>query len=106
VDVVGVAGVVTESIDDANIVIKRSTIRFQMSFSGWVLRDWSQARMVISLAPRRSSTSTSTDQKHQHQFPKIKDLGRGRRPRVGKGNRKTVTTNCVLGMKIFLLHPQ
>uniref|UniRef100_A0A0E0ID60 Uncharacterized protein n=1 Tax=Oryza nivara TaxID=4536 RepID=A0A0E0ID60_ORYNI len=42
-------------------------MRFQMSFSGWVLCDWSQARTAISLAPRRSSTSTSTDQKHQHQ---------------------------------------
>jgi hypothetical protein len=27
-------------------------------------------------------------------------------PRVGKENRETTGANCVLGMKIFLLHPQ
>jgi hypothetical protein len=26
-------------------------------------------------------------------------------PRVGKENRETAGANCVLGMKIFLLHP-
>ncbi|KAF5790985.1 hypothetical protein HanXRQr2_Chr09g0389551 [Helianthus annuus] len=44
------------------------TMRFQMSFSGWVLRVSSQARTAISLALRRSRTSTSSDQKHQHQY--------------------------------------
>jgi hypothetical protein len=47
------------------------------------------------------------------QFPEVEDLGRGREddvawwdPRVGKENRETAGTNCVLGMmKIFLLHP-
>ncbi|MFS7948620.1 hypothetical protein Hanom_Chr06g00562121 [Helianthus anomalus] len=43
-------------------------MRFQMSFSGWVLKVSSQARTAISLAPRRSRTSTSNDQKHQHQY--------------------------------------
>jgi hypothetical protein len=27
-------------------------------------------------------------------------------PRVGKKNRETAGANCVLGMKIFFLHPQ
>jgi hypothetical protein len=27
-------------------------------------------------------------------------------PRVGKENRESAGANCVLGMKIFLLHPQ
>jgi hypothetical protein len=27
-------------------------------------------------------------------------------PRVGNKNRETAGANCVLGMKIFLLHPQ
>jgi hypothetical protein len=44
---------------------------------------------------------------------KVEDLGRGREddvalwdPRVEKENRETVGANCVLGMKIFLLHTQ
>jgi hypothetical protein len=37
-------------------------------------------------------------------------LGRGRRragwdPQVGKENRENAGTNCVLGVKIFLLYP-
>jgi hypothetical protein len=43
----------------------------------------------------------------------MEDLGRGEEadmawwdPRVGKENRETAGANCVLGMKIFLLHPQ
>ncbi|GLT87254.1 hypothetical protein SLE2022_053470 [Rubroshorea leprosula] len=47
---------------------KEHTMTFQMSFSGWVLWVWSQARTAISLAPSKSSTSTSRDQKHQHQY--------------------------------------
>jgi hypothetical protein len=46
-------------------------------------------------------------------FPKIQDLGQGRKdkvawwnPQVGKENRETAVANCVLGMKIFLLHHQ
>jgi hypothetical protein len=46
-------------------------------------------------------------------FPKMKILGgEGEAdvawwdPRVGKVNRGTAGANCVLGMKIFLLHPQ
>jgi hypothetical protein len=42
----------------------------------------------------------------------MQDLGRGgeddvalRDPRVGKENRETARAGCVLGMKIFLLHP-
>jgi hypothetical protein len=44
---------------------------------------------------------------------RLEDLGRGREddvalwdPRVEKENRETVGANCVLGMKIFLLHTQ
>jgi hypothetical protein len=43
---------------------------------------------------------------------RLKIWGRGREvdvaqwdPRVGKENRETVGANCVLGMKIFFLHP-
>jgi hypothetical protein len=42
----------------------------------------------------------------------MQDLGRGgeddvalRDPRVGKENREIAGAGCVLGMKIFLLHP-
>lgn len=42
-------------------------MRFQMSLSGWVFKDSSQARTATSLALSRSRTSTSSDQKHQHQ---------------------------------------
>jgi hypothetical protein len=44
--------------------------------------------------------------------PRSKIWGRGTKddvaswdPRVGKENRETAGANCVLGMKIFLLHP-
>jgi hypothetical protein len=43
----------------------------------------------------------------------MEDLGRGRKDdvawwdlRIGKENRETAGANCVLGMKILLLHPQ
>jgi hypothetical protein len=77
------------------------------------LRDVVAVLGLAAAAAARLDSWLFRGSKNRAGAKKSKIRGRGREgevawrdPRVGRENRETAGVNCVLGMKIFLLHPQ